>query len=329
MPIYYYWGEDDFSLRLAVEKLRNSVLDPAWASFNYERLTAELADAVVQGLNQAMTPPFGAGQRLVWLADTTLAGQCDETTFKELERTLSQIPDDSVLLFSSLKQPNGRLKSTKLLQKYAEFREFSPLPPWRTDALERHVAQAAVDLGVRLTPEAMAALALAVGNQTRQLYSELEKLHLYQGDRPDALTLEEVTQLVTTSSQNSLKLAAAIRTGDAEQALQLLANLFARSEPALRIVATLVGQFRTWFWVKLLEQQGERDNGAIAQAAEIGNPKRVYFVQQEVRNLLLQQLQQTLPLLLELEYGLKQGGDEVALLQTKTVELCQVCQAKR
>jgi DNA polymerase-3 subunit delta len=171
----------------------------------------------------------------------------------------------------------------------------------------------------------MEALSQAVGNQTRQLHSELEKLRLFQGDRPEPLSLAEVSSLVAASTQNSLQLAAAIRVGDTQQSLNLLSDLFARNEPPLRIVATLVGQFRTWFWVKLLTTQGERDNAAIAQAAEIGNPKRVYFVQQEIRNLSLAQLRQTLPLLLELEYGLKQGSDELALMQTKTVELCEVC----
>jgi DNA polymerase III subunit delta len=328
MPVYYFWGEDDFALRQAIDHLRAKVLDPAWASFNYERIAPEEAEAIIQGLNQAMTPPFGAGQRLIWLAETTLASQCDESTLQELERTLPQIPDTSVLLLSSTKQPNGRLKIAKLLQKYAEFREFSPLPPWRTDALEQQVAQTAEQLGVRLTQEATETLAQAVGNQTRRLYNELEKLRLFQGDRPEPLSALEVTSLVPTSTQNSLQLAAAIRVGDAEQALHLIGDLIARNEPPLRIVATLVGQFRTWLWVKLLASQGERDNTAIAQAAEIGNPKRVYFVQQEVRNLSLAQLQQTLPLLLELEYGLKLGADEQALLQTKAIELCQVCRSQ-
>jgi DNA polymerase-3 subunit delta len=62
----------------------------------------------------------------------------------------------------------------------------------------------------------------------------------------------------------------------------------------------------------------------IAAAAEVTNPKRIYFLKQEVRSLSLTQLQQTLPLLLELESDLKRGRDERATLQTKVIELCRV-----
>ncbi|MFN9614929.1 MAG: DNA polymerase III subunit delta, partial [Dolichospermum sp.] len=35
MPIYVYWGEDDFAMEKAIVTLRERVLDPLWASFNY------------------------------------------------------------------------------------------------------------------------------------------------------------------------------------------------------------------------------------------------------------------------------------------------------
>lgn len=57
MPIYLYWGEDDFTLQKAVASLRDRVLDPQWSSFNYTLLAPDQPDVIVQGLNQAMTPP--------------------------------------------------------------------------------------------------------------------------------------------------------------------------------------------------------------------------------------------------------------------------------
>ena len=47
----------------AVNALRDRVLDPLWTSFNYTVFSPEQSDAVIQGLNQVMTPPFGAGGR--------------------------------------------------------------------------------------------------------------------------------------------------------------------------------------------------------------------------------------------------------------------------
>lgn len=326
MPIYIYWGEDDFAIAQAAHHLRDRTLNPDWASFNYDKISADQPQAILQALNQAMTPPFGMGQRLVWLVNTTLGQQCSEELLQELERTLPAVPDTTVLLLTARNKPDGRLKSTKLLQQYAEIKEFSPIPPWKTEQLVQQVRQMAQAVGVKLTSGSIDLLAESVGNQSRQLYSELEKLKLYAGERSQPLSETEVTTLVTATTQNSLQLAAALRQGQVAIALELVSDLLSLNEPALRIVATLIGQFRTWLWVKLMQEAGERDERVIAQAAEVNNPKRIYFLQQEVRSLSSSSLLQTLPLLLELEVALKQGAEELSTLQTKIVEICQLYQ---
>jgi len=336
MPIYLYWGEDDFAMQKAVASLRDRFLDPQWVSFNYTSLSGEQPDAVIQATTLIMTPPFGSGSRLVWLVDTTVCQQCSEDLLTELKRTLPVIPETSVLLLTSRTKLDGRLKSTQMFQKYAEIREFSLIPPWKTEQLVSRVQQAALELGVKLT-QSSADLLASVGNNTRQLYSELEKLRTFAGADNKPLDVDVVADLVRANTQNSLQLAAAIRAGDTAIALALVAQLISRNEPALRIVATLIGQFRTWLWVKLMMETGqgngrsaERSENAlklIAQAAEISNPKRVYFLQQEVKSLSVQQLVSTLPLLLELEVSLKQGAEEMTALQVKVIELCQVFQS--
>ncbi len=325
MPIYLYWGEDDFTLTQAVNQLRESVLDPNWASFNYDKIPSDQPDAVIQGLNQAMTPPFGMGKRLVWLVETTVCQQCSENLLAELERTLPLIPEESVLLLTTHNRPDGRLKSTKLLQKYSVIQEFSLIPPWKTEELVRQVHAYSKDVGVKLTDAAAQLLAQSVGNDTRQLFNELKKLQLYIGDSGKPLNEKVVATLVTANTQNSLQLAAAILQGDGVKALGLVADLINKNEPSLRIVATLIGQFRTWLWVKLMVSAGERDQKAIATAAEVGNPKRIYFITKEVQSLSPNQLTSTLRVLLELEFDLKRGAEPLATLQTKVIELCQIC----
>jgi DNA polymerase III subunit delta len=324
MSVYLFWGDDDFALNRAVMELRDRTLDPNWSSFNYDKLPPEQPDAIVQALNLAMTPPFGAGQRLVWLTETTLCQRCSDDLLSELERSLPALPDTTVLLLTTASKPDGRIKSTKLFQKHAEIREFATIPPWKTDLLVQQVRRAAQEVGVKLTNGAIQLLAESVGNNSRQLFMELEKLRLYGADSQQPIGETAVTTLVTASTQNSLQLAAAIRQGDASRSLTLITDLVRQNEAPLRIVATLVGQFRTWLWVKLMLEAGERDEREIARAAEVSNPKRIYFLQQEVKPLALSSLQQTLPILLELEYGLKTGAEPTALLQTKAIELCQL-----
>ena len=323
MPIYLYWGENSFAIEKAVANLRNSILDPLWTSFNYTIHGTEQSDAVIQALNQVMTPPFGAGGRLVWLQDTNLCQQCPENVLSELQRTLAAIPDNSYLLLTTRNKPDERLKSTKSLKQFAELREFALIPPWKTESLVEAVKEAAEDVNVKLTPRGVQMLAEAVGNDTRLLYNELEKLRLYAESSNTTLDVDAIAGLVRNSTQNSLQLAVAIKNGETAKALGLASELIAASEPALRIVATLIGQFRTWLWIKLMMESNERNPQAIAQAAEVSNPKRIYFLQQEVKSLSVEQLLSALPILLELEVSLKQGAEQMSILQTKVIELCE------
>ncbi len=326
MSVYFFWGDDDFQLHQAIASLRDRTLDTAWASFNYDKIAGDETEGPITALNQAMTPPFGTGKRFVWLADTTLGQRCNEAVLNELSRTLPQIPETSVLVMSSRQKPDGRSKFTKLLQKHGQIKEFGTIPPWKTDQILRNIEKIITEKQLSLTPDAMSLLAEGVGNQTRQLMLELEKLSLYWGDRSEPINAETVALLVTISTQSSLKLAAAIRQGHTEQALSLVADLLNRNEPALRIVSTLVGQFRTWLWVKVMAESGERDIQIIAKAAEIGNPKRIYFLQKEVGQISLASLRQVMEHLLELESALKRGQNETAALQTKVIEMSQLFQ---
>lgn len=322
MPVYFFWGADEFRLRKAVKALRDRTLDPGWASFNYDRIPPDLTDAPMQALNQVMTPPFGSGQRFVWLVDTTLGQRCPDQVMVEMERTLPLVPETAVLLLTSPTKPDGRLKSTKLLKQYAEVREFAAIAPWQTDQLVDQVRRVAQEMALRLTPQAAALLAEAVGADTRRLYSEMEKLSLYWSDRKsEPLPPEMVTRLVTVSTQTSFQLAEALIAGRTDQALGLVTDLLANNEPALKVVATLVGQFRSWLWVALLTAEGERDVRAIAQAADINNPKRVFILQKQVRGCSPAQLQTALSLLLDLEFALKRGAPDEITLQTKAIEI--------
>jgi DNA polymerase III subunit delta len=321
MPIYLFWGEDDFAITQAVTSLRQSVLDPNWASFNYDKITADRAEAVVDGLDRALTPPFGIGSRFVWLTATNVTQQCSAELLAQLERTLPVIPPTTVLLLTASKKPDSRLKSTKLLNQFkTEVREFSPIPPWNEQALTQRVRQVASEIGVKLTPTAIEILAAGAGSNTRLLYGELQKLLLFAGNRSQPLKPEEVEALSSCHAQNAFKLADAIRSGDTSGALELLAGAIGRSESGIGIAAVLTGKFRMWLWVKLMVQAGDRDD-KIAQTLELGNPKRVYYFRQEVKDVSLEKLQKTLPLLLELEASLKRGRDEISTLQTKVIEL--------
>ncbi|MCZ8039568.1 MAG: DNA polymerase III subunit delta [Microcystis sp. LE17-20A] len=322
MPTIFYWGEDEFAINQAVKNLQVKLLDPNWIQFNYDKINGDRHEAIIEAFNQAMTPVFGMGNRLVWLADTVICQQCSEDILKELQRTLPNLPENSYLLLTSAKKPDSRLKSSKFIQNQAEVKEFELIPPWKVEEIAQRVREIAKEVGVKLTPDAIELLAEAVGNNSRLLWMELEKLRLFKNNSAGTIDKKDILSLVNASNQSSLQLASAILKRETGKSLELVNELLNRNENPLAITATLGGQFRTWAIVKLKIEEGEKDEKNIAAAAEIANPKRLYFIRKEIQSFSSKQLLATLPILLELEYRLKRGAEPLATLQTKIIELC-------
>lgn len=324
MPIYYFWGDDDFTMMQEINTLKENHLDPHWLQFNWEKFAGDKEDFIRDAFLQAMTPPFGSGDRLVWLVNTNICQTCSEDLLTEIQRTIKQIPATTHLLLTSSKKPDNRIKSTKLINQYAQVKEFSLIPVWQTDVLIKRVEETVKRKGLNISKEGIKILANCVGNDSRLLWQELEKLAIYQGENKQPIEGEIIKSLVNVSNQNSLQLAQAILQKNIPLALQLVQDLIALNEPALRIVATLVGQFRTWAVVKTMIESGEKDEKVIAENADISNPKRVYFLKQEIQNISAKKLLNSLPILLELESNLKLGQDPLIALETKIIQLCNL-----
>ncbi|MCY3537596.1 MAG: DNA polymerase III subunit delta [Cyanobacteria bacterium MAG IRC3_bin_20] len=305
MPVHIYWGDDTTALECAVTALAQEVLDPAWESFNRQRLDGQQGDAAPLALTTVRMAPFGGGGRLVHVANSPFCERCPPELLTALTATLPQIPHNCHLLLTSTHKPDGRLKSTKLLQKEATVKPF-PLPAvWDSRGQRQMVQRAAKAAGITMEPAAEAALAEAVGSDSSRLMGELEKLYLYSDGK--AITAAAVAALVGATSQTSLQVGEALLRNHIPAALHLLDELLRTNEPALRIQASLVSQVRGWLWVAWMTAAGEKDAQTIAKAAGFGNPKRVYVLQRQVQGCQPQRLQQLLAALLELEWALKQG----------------------
>ncbi len=328
MPSYYYWGEDRFLIQQAVQELRQRVVDPNLASFNDQRFST-----VQDALNASVTPAFGPGGKVVILEGLPLKKDKEEekTTKKEdpflseLERTLAQIPAENHLVILQSAKPDRSL--SRVLQKQGvTVQEFALIPAWKEDELIRRIQVLARKQALNLTPEAVQYLVEALGNDTARLHNELTKLSLCAAE---PLGIDLVRQLVVSSAQTTFQLAEQILQGNVAPALATLGQLRSQNEVPLKIAAVLINQFRVWVWVRLLVEQGIDDPVAIAEQAEIGNPKRVYILKKQVQATTSKQLLACLPLLLDLEEGLKRGRDPQDLLTHIILALAQTCSRKK
>ena len=307
-------GDDTYTLNQQIVKLKRS-LNQTWQAFNFHSFSAvQLPEALMT----AQTSPLGDTVRVVVIE------QCQFQHFgaQQLEQLqiIAHLPETTTLVFTAA-SIDKRLKVAKYLLKHGTLQEFALISPWRTDLITEAIAHQAKVINLTLPKDVLLYLAEAIsqgercanGNDTARLASELQKLATFaQGQR---LTKQAVQQLVPCQTQTSLQLAEAMRQGDVSQMLPLLHELLARAEVPLVIVATLLTQCRTWLWVKsALSDRTQRSDTEMAQLCGLGNPKRLYYLRQEVAKLSVSTLAQAVTQLLALEVSLKQGEGAAMVL---------------
>ncbi|MBD3557574.1 DNA polymerase III subunit delta [Planktothrix sp. FACHB-1355] len=318
MPIYIYWGDDDYLIERSINLLRDTVVHPEWQIFNFSRYQFG-EDNFRAARNDILTPPMGEGGRLVLLSNLGEFKAIDETKIEQLSRTLVNIPDSNHLLLTSKSKLDNRLKFTKLISQYAQVKEFSLIPAWDTQKLTNRVKEVSRELSISISDEAANLLAVSVGNNTRLLFNELEKLSLVAVDSEVEVYL--MKSLVSIATTNTLQLAKAICVKDVSTATQVFTTLLSQNESIVKIVATLTTSFRTWLIVKAMVAEGVLDNYTIATAAGVGNPNRVYYLKQEISAISISRLKQVLYQLLELEILAKLGATE-SLFTSHIISLC-------
>ena len=318
MPIHLLWGDDEAARTRAVDGLIERLVDPAWATINLSRLDGNDPSQAAQALEEARTPPFGGGARLVLLQRSPFCNQCPAELADQLEASLELIPESCHLLLVNPAKPDGRLRTTKTLQKLAKagsgavFEQTFALPAiWDGAGQVELVARTARELGLQLEAAAAEALADAIGSDSARLASELEKLSVFVAGagQPAAITQAAVQALVGGQSTSALAVGDALLAGKPADAITLVDALLAANEPGLRIVASLTSQIRGWLWVALLDRKGENDVAVIARAAGIGNPKRIYVMRKQIRGKPPALFLRLLGQLLEVEADLKRGAD--------------------
>ena len=308
MAIHIFWGDDDYLITRNLNHLKSQLVNPAWEAFNFRQYPSDKED-INSMITDLITPPFGDGSRLIVLLYPQWLREVDKAIVELFNKTIPQIPATNHLLITLNKKPDTRFKSVKLLLKSAQVREFSLISPWQTEELKRRVISTANSLHLSVTEAAALYLAKSLGNNTRLLFNELEKLACYTNSNP--IDIEQAEALVSSTTENSLVLAKAILAGDSSLSVKIAQKLSLDNEPPLRIISTLTTMFRHWLWVKMLVEQGISEHRAIASQIGIPNPHRVFYLKQEVNTVSRDKLTIILVQLLHLEIDLKTGNNSL------------------
>ncbi len=240
--VYIFSGSEDVLMDEATNEIYQNMLPYDEESINLSRIDGRQY-SLTQVLDMVETISLFGGVRFITVTDAPYFGREGDTDKDALERLLalhnSKEVESCVIFyvtdFLKTKKAHKELAAAGVLYK------FDPLKGGEINAwLRERLKQA----GKTASSDVLALLVNRVGKDLRSLSTELDKLVTYLGPQHE-LDEQSIMQATARSLQGDIfALTDAVASGRTAKALNLLKELLGSGEPALRVLAMLVRQFR-------------------------------------------------------------------------------------
>lgn len=266
--IHFLTGSDEAGVKKAAVELA-AKLAPGADAFGLETIdgAVDTVDAAVARINEArqalLTLPFLGGSKLVWLKSAmflsdTPTGRSESvlSALDGLLQTLGEGLPEGVTFLLSATEPDKRRTAYKQLTKLADT-QLIDRPDLGFGAGEEAViawtAGQARERGLKISPDAVEALAARIGLETCQLASELDKLILAFG-HGHPITAADVRSLVPATRESGIfDIGNAVAARDLPTALATMRQLLLQGEGAMGILlASIVPTVRNLLFMKEL-----------------------------------------------------------------------------
>jgi DNA polymerase III subunit delta len=259
--VYIFHGDDEFALAHAVNELYAQMGDPGLADLNTTRLDGRHASEE-ELRTAANSLPFLAERRMVIMtyAMARFGGAGAQSRYQSF---LDRLPDTTamVLVIPDYKERQKwkALPETHWLMKWRQqagarvHYEICTLPP--VSEMPGWIKKQARSMGGSFETGAALALTAHIGNDTRQVCLEIDKLLTYVNfDRP--VEAEDVEMLTVGSGQtNVFEMVDAMAAGNSTTALRLLHRLLEEQE-AIYLFGMIIRQFRLLLQTRELIDEG-------------------------------------------------------------------------
>ncbi len=313
--LYLLYGSDEYTRTEALNSLR-AIVPPDLLHLNSSSLDGRKLN--IQELAVACEAiPFLSDYRVVTVYDAikhTKAGKERET----LRDYLARVPDTCYLVFVEREDVDKRSILFTYLKKHGEVYEYAPL---QGAELIRWLTQRATEQGVKLERAAAQHFIDYVGNDSRLLMSELEKLVSYVGQK-GTIRSSTVDLLIQDSQEHNLfAFIDDLSLRKRGAAIQGLHALLQEGQAPHYILFMLARQVRILLSVQELAEQRMRPNDIASHLRQ--KPFVVRKAMDQVRGFTGAELRTLHDRLLELDRAIKTGRiqPEVAL-DLLVVEMC-------
>jgi DNA polymerase-3 subunit delta len=273
-PVYLVHGDDEF---LVAEKAREIVnaLCPSEQQGEVLEVIEGLAtkgeevELIFKRVRETLqTMGMFSEEKIIWLRDCTFLPDCAvskyeavKTAIKQFEELLKAgLPSDRKVIISASSKVSGRSAFFKTCGKVGEVYTFvkNDQPHKVVEDAIGMVSSLLKERGISASHNVIVNFASRVGNDTRQLVNEADKLDIYLGpDRRD-LEVRDVALMVAPGRELAAwQLADAVVERNLPLAMQTLSTLLAQKQSEMAIIGGLSRRFRELSLYRALVDSGK------------------------------------------------------------------------
>ena len=332
MPIQIIWGNDINESNIYIKNFIKNNVSEIWKNLNYSQINGEDHNHVIRSFEEIQTPPFGDGARVILIRNNPIFNANNNDLSIKFQKILKNIPENAHLILQNIQKPDSRIKITKYLKtliKEGKAKEISfSLPDfWDYNSQIEYIKNTANKLNIEIDQNTAILILESLGNDSFSLLNELKKAKLYltavnkNDDSKIILKSNDVKKIFNNHQSNIFKIIDYLLEKNIHKSLIEINYLIQKGEPALKLNAGLISQFRMLTIVLLLTKSNEKDISKICKLANISNPKRIFFIRKKVKNISPEFLIKIMINLLNIESWLKKGKNPMNVFTENLINL--------
>ena len=295
--------------------------DPADLNFAH----FDMKEAVYKDIElELLSLPFFADEKIVILdhfVDITTAKKryLTDDELKSFEEYLENPSPTSKLVIFAEGKLDSKRRLVKILKRDAKI--FEALEP-KEQEMRAYFQKWAQEQGLSFDGKSFEQLLIKSGFQFSEIQKNLLFLQSYKDD--DRITEEDIVEAIPKTLQDNIfDLTQLILTKKIDQARVLVKDLTLQGEDEIKLIAIMLGQFRLYTQVKILQESGQTESQMVSSLGHyLGrnpNPYQIKFALRDSRRLSLDFLQNSIRHLIQADYQIKTGVYEKGYLFEKAL----------
>lgn len=303
-------GEDLGQYSQAKETFLKQIgFDPSDLTYSY----FDMSEATYQEAELDLeSMPFFADEKVVifdHFADMTTAKKSylDDKELKRLESYLQSPVETTRLVLMASGKLDGKRRLVKLLKRDALVLETSPL---KDAELKTYFQKKAHQEGLIFDTGVFEELLIKSNFDFSDVQKNMAFLKGYKVE--GNISSKDIAEAIPKSLQDNIfDMTQLLLRGDINGVRELVHDLRLQGEDDIKLIAVMLGQFRTYLQVKLLSAQGKSEQQIVVSLSDyLGrkvNPYQIRYALRDSRPLSIEFLKTSIKSLIETDYQIKTG----------------------